>query len=1026
MLSIDDLKKCLSILKIKYGEDISAITLRDATIAFQKLAMVLHPDKAGKESTAAFQELRDAYERTRNHFREKTNVNDDLIIVETDENQRFFDDNFEKFNFPHENKGSFTVYIEDYLADTWQDCITDILGEPKVRTNTHGTELDRIWKVPYTEEKTIDITIHIYNNPKNKKGSKLMLQGSIQSMICSFVFNELPRIYKTVCERKPKPLGGEAKKNPKTPGKPLVKCDKCRFKSTMIQMKMHMKNIHTVKPRRASKRLPVFTPNAKPTKRSKPLTTLDNTIVIEGTNDDSILLVEDDLSPFTFDATNLDEIVKDSIETPNENEKQNNMEETILVSCNLCDFDTDSEQELMNHQIKGIHKTETSASYKCEECEFSFKSEPLLEKHARNAHKQADHHNEASESSSSKNKEEIKTKRCCFCEFETLDGIELNNHEANKHRMINCDKCEYSALDEGIMKKHKEQHTGMFLIQCGKCEFEARKQATLDAHHEMKHPTPQEASDIRHRCEKCEIDFDDAFIFKSHICIITSKYQCERCTFTAITFAELLSHMVSEHTGLVQEHLSQIEKPKAEPSKIKCDQCAFIADDIPAMITHIRKGHGKVACNYCEETAGTTEELKNHMCEMHPEIVLIHTMAQQMDTIMVNFAAFETFKGELGNAIKTVLDNQNSIKQELFVIRNKQEESRRTVDAGQVSPPKPTSSSPTPVKSPRVPSAQTSSIPASPPMSSSVASPAQVIKPAPHVAPPAQKPAEDILYIGDSISANVDISMLESATQMKFVTAKAYSSVKDTVSNIAKQAAKFPDSNFTDVVQAKLKKGNFRTLLLQAGSVDITNLNTRENTEQYMEYFRQEAIMSATNLFQAGLNALEANPGLKKVIIMKQIPRYDPTNVDPLSLKAALSILFNNTLTRLWMESPFKEKMFIGNHNIECNGSIREARYRHTKSGKFDGIHLYGSSGRKAYTKSVLNILKSAKVTRPGFHGYCAQFAFQNQLNKKNQWQTGRSNGKRFKTRQPVQQNAFTVPTQNRFDSLSGRDQGNW
>ena len=218
----------------------------------------------------------------------------------------------------------------------------------------------------------------------------------------------------------------------------------------------------------------------------------------------------------------------------------------------------------------------------------------------------------------------------------------------------------------------------------------------------------------------------------------------------------------------------------------------------------------------------------------------------------------------------------------------------------------------------RVPSAQTSSRPASPPKSSSVASPVKVTNPVPRVAAPVQQqPTENILYIGDSISANVDISMLQSATQTKVVIARAYSSINDTVSNIAKQAAKFPDSNFTDVTRAKLKKGNFRTLLLQAGSVDISNLNTWENPEQYMEYFRQEAIMSATNLFQAGLNALQENPRLRKVIIMKQIPRYDQSNVDPLSLKPSLSILFNNTLTNLWMESPFKERMFIGNHNID-------------------------------------------------------------------------------------------------------------
>ena len=35
------------------------------------------------------------------------------------------------------------------------------------------------------------------------------------------------------------------------------------------------------------------------------------------------------------------------------------------------------------------------------------------------------------------------------------------------------------------------------------------------------------------------------------------------------------------------------------------------------------------------------------------------------------------------------------------------------------------------------------------------------------------------------------------ATEAQFVTAKAYSAVHDTESNVAKQAAKFPGSNFT-------------------------------------------------------------------------------------------------------------------------------------------------------------------------------------------------------------------------------------
>ena len=304
-------------------------------------------------------------------------------------------------------------------------------------------------------------------------------------------------------------------------------------------------------------------------------------------------------------------------------------------------------------------------------------------------------------------------------------------------------------------------------------------------------------------------------------------------------------------------------------------------------------------------------------------------------------------------------------------------------------------------------------------------------KPSPKISPPVfdstqQTKSENILFIGDSISSNVHIKQLEDATKTSFVTAKAYSAVNDTQSNIAKQAARFPEVNFTDVVRTKLGNDNFKTLLLQAGAVDITNLNTNENPEEYMEYYKQVAIISANNLFEAATNAIKAKPSLEKVIIMKQIPRYDPHDVDPLGLKPSLSLLFNNTLGSLWLDSPLRHKLFVGDHNIECNGAIREARYRHTRTGRFDGIHLYGSSGRKAYTNSVLNILKLAQVTSPDFHGPCEQFRHQNRQIRANNKQTGSRHAKSLTGRvKQSQQTVFSVPTQNRFSPLS-QNQGNW
>ena len=133
--------------------------------------------------------------------------------------------------------------------------------------------------------------------------------------------------------------------------------------------------------------------------------------------------------------------------------------------------------------------------------------------------------------------------------------------------------------------------------------------------------------------------------------------------------------------------------------------------------------------------------------------------------------------------------------------------------------------------------------------------------------------------------------------------------------------------------------------------------------------------MPAKNIFNSWVIALQQQPTLKRVIFMKQTPRYDPLDVDPLSLKPALSQLFNNTMVEEWMKFPQQEKIFIGNHNIDCSGGIQAARYRHTKTGRFDGLHLYGTTGGKAYTKSMLNILKSASLITEEdvFHASCPQ-----------------------------------------------------
>ena len=77
--------------------------------------------------------------------------------------------------------------------------------------------------------------------------------------------------------------------------------------------------------------------------------------------------------------------------------------------------------------------------------------------------------------------------------------------------------------------------------------------------------------------------------------------------------------------------------------------------------------------------------------------------------------------------------------------------------------------------------------------------------PKPPQNPPRQVQRSQILFVGDSIGGNINIQAVEKATGKEFVCKKAYTAVHDTKRNVAKKAAFFPESNFTDVVPDLLK-----------------------------------------------------------------------------------------------------------------------------------------------------------------------------------------------------------------------------
>ena len=94
------------------------------------------------------------------------------------------------------------------------------------------------------------------------------------------------------------------------------------------------------------------------------------------------------------------------------------------------------------------------------------------------------------------------------------------------------------------------------------------------------------------------------------------------------------------------------------------------------------------------------------------------------------------------------------------------------------------------------------------------------------------------------------------------------------------------------------------TLILQSSAEDISRFKTNgENVKEYDAYFKQQIVIAATNLFTTATNALQTHTSLSKVVILKQVPRYDSVKDDPLGTEKVLANLFDETLDQLLSSS---------------------------------------------------------------------------------------------------------------------------
>ena len=59
---------------------------------------------------------------------------------------KFTKDNFSNFNFPKQNDGSFTVFVQNELADQWEEALEKKYGDPIIESSVKGLAFGKNWK----------------------------------------------------------------------------------------------------------------------------------------------------------------------------------------------------------------------------------------------------------------------------------------------------------------------------------------------------------------------------------------------------------------------------------------------------------------------------------------------------------------------------------------------------------------------------------------------------------------------------------------------------------------------------------------------------------------------------------------------------------------------------------------------------------------------------------------------------------------------------------------------------------------
>lgn len=352
---------------------------------------------------------------------------------------------------------------------------------------------------------------------------------------------------------------------------PITKCDKCDYRSTRLNVSLHVSNVH-----------------GKPS--------------------------DDDQKSTTCDENVSKEVVQDA-----------------TLRCKFCSFVARNNCGLVGHLR--WHTVLKRPIVNCDRCDYKSPLNNMKQ-HRRIVHGQSSIGRKDKRKIHGIQVKDIRGRdkvllKCTFCSFTTKLKKSYNNH-AKLHVVRNdpiysCDECDYKSTKLNLAKHACEKHNKKFDFTqqqqqrktyiCNACPFTETDEDVFNKHIENNHTKPKATKpEELYACKYCSYKTKALPYLKSHIKLhIKNKatiYSCPECNYKGIQ-NNLAKHLKAAHG---------VDKTKFEI--FKCEFCSFTAQNIGSLTKHteLHTVHKKpiYQCNKCDYKS-TARNIANHIRFGHEE-----------------------------------------------------------------------------------------------------------------------------------------------------------------------------------------------------------------------------------------------------------------------------------------------------------------------------------------------------------------------------------------------------------------------